>query len=119
TPVGGTVVVCKGTYTMSGQHITAGQPFVRLGKALTLRGQGLPLLDARGSTPGAGAIVGVLITHSNVAVTGVKVIGAVNEGIVAEPFAAWKAGAFETPSSPVAPITGVRVSHNVVNNDNK
>jgi hypothetical protein len=118
TATGGRVVVCKGTYTLANQHVTAGQPLVHVGRPMTLAGESATL-KAGGATAGSGAIVGILVTASDVTVTGFTVTGAVDEGILVEPPAAWAAGPTERPATPVSPVTRVTVSHDVTRGDDR
>lgn len=113
----GTVVVCPGTYTPANQG-TGNNPLALITRPVRLVGSGTPVLDGMGGPSGTGAITDVTITSSMVTVSGFKATGAVDEGILAEPLAAYQAGGFETPASPVSPITNVRIVGNVATADN-
>lgn len=120
-PAGGKVVVCAGDYTLANQGFYYGQTVravVLIRKPLRLRGQDA-VIDASGPTTADSALTGITIISSHVKVRGFTVTGAVDEGILAEPPAAFAAGGSETPKKPVAPITHVVVGHNEVNGDNR
>jgi parallel beta-helix repeat protein len=95
-PIGGTVIVCQGTYTED----------VLVQKALTLRG-------LHASINATGLTNGVVVVASGVTIKGFTITGARGEGIAVFP-----AGVLSHATPPFAPVSKVQLLDNTVNKDN-
>ena len=100
---GDTVVVCAGTYTED----------VAVAKALTLTTSGAVIIDATGLDNG------ILITASDVTVSGFTVENAVGEGILAHGTPAPGPVVNGQPTSTGTPLTHVVIKHTVVQNNDQ
>lgn len=95
---GDTVQVCSGTYKED----------VLVNKSISLVGE-------NASINATGLQNGIVITSSNVSVSGFMVSGALGEGILAQPAGAASLPFLSSASQALAPITGITISGNTAN----